>query len=103
MAKSYKLIRDSMSKESQERAKKKANKLLHEIRLTELREAVNLTQTQIAERMGISQAAISRIEKGGRNLYLSTLARFVASTGGELELSARYPDRDEVKLKIEVI
>jgi len=101
MTRSYTSLRNTMSEASRHRAKKKAQRLLHDIRLAELREAANLTQSEIAERMGISQAAVSRIEKGDRNLYLSTLARFVASTGGELVLVAQYPDYDEVTLRIE--
>jgi DNA-binding XRE family transcriptional regulator len=102
MAKPFKSLRDAMPETSRKRAQEKAHKMLHDIRLAELREAANLTQTEIAERMGISQAAVSRIEKGGRNLYLSTLARFVASTGGELVLSAHYPDDDEVTIRLNV-
>jgi DNA-binding XRE family transcriptional regulator len=101
MAKSYNEIRTVMSEESRARAERETKRLLHEIRLAELREAANLTQTQLAERMGISQGAVSRIENGNRDLYLSTLARYVASTGGQLVVSAQYPDSDEVEIKVE--
>ena len=56
--------------------------------LAELRRARNLTQSQLAKSLRISQPEVSRIEHQS-DVYLSTLRSYVAATGGELELVAR--------------
>ncbi|MGL5824762.1 MAG: helix-turn-helix domain-containing protein [Nocardioides sp.] len=48
--------------------------------LAEIRKFAAQTQTQLAEKMGIKQAAVSRIE-GRDDLLLSTLAEYAAATG----------------------
>lgn len=40
------------------------------------RKRQQLTQAQVAERMGISQGAVARIESGERDPHLSTLRRY---------------------------
>ena len=58
--------------------------------LRRLRLLAGLTQDQIAERMDVQQAAISKIEKGGE-IYLSTVQRYVESLGASLRLNAHFP------------
>lgn len=65
---------------------------LAEIGLYELRRAQDLSQTELAERLRISQAAVSKFENSG-DVRLSTLRQYVEALGGHLELSARFPDR----------
>ncbi|MGL5808867.1 MAG: helix-turn-helix domain-containing protein [Nocardioides sp.] len=48
--------------------------------LAEIRKVAAQTQTQLAEKMGIKQAAVSRIE-GRDDLLLSTLAEYAAAAG----------------------
>jgi DNA-binding XRE family transcriptional regulator len=60
--------------------------------LGELRSEVGATQHQVAEVLGVSQANVSRIERE-EDVYLSTLRRYVAALGGELEINAVFPDR----------
>ena len=61
-----------------------------EIRLQELRQALELTQTQLAETLDINQAAISKMENQA-DMYISTLRRFVEAMGGSLEIVAKFP------------
>jgi len=57
------------------------------LQLVEARLAAGLTQKQLAERIGISQAQVARIEKEDYDSYtLTTLRRYVAALGGEFEL-----------------
>jgi DNA-binding XRE family transcriptional regulator len=57
------------------------------LQLVEARMAVGLTQAQMAERLGVSQAQVSRIEKRGYDCYtLRTLRRYVQALGGAFEL-----------------
>ncbi|MGD9714933.1 MAG: XRE family transcriptional regulator, partial [Thermomicrobiales bacterium] len=55
--------------------------------LSETREHKRLTQQDVADRLGVSQANVSRIEHED-DLYLSTLRDYVEALGGELQLKA---------------
>ena len=59
--------------------------------LAELRARQNITQQEMAQTLGVTQANISRIEHE-EDLYLSTLRGYVAALGGELEVNAVFPD-----------
>jgi len=63
------------------------------LQLAELREARGVTQTHLAERLGVSQPNISKIE-GKEDLYLSTLCYYIAALGGHLEVKAVFEDED---------
>ena len=74
-----------------------AELIAEEMTLRELRKARALTQASVARELGISQDAISRLEKRS-DLLLSTLRRTVEAMGGSLSLIARFPDRPPVEL-----
>jgi hypothetical protein len=59
--------------------------------LGEIRGRRGLTQVDVARVMQTSQANVSKIERR-EELYLSTLRDFVEALGGELELSAVFPE-----------
>ena len=63
--------------------------------LAEMRRSRGVTQRQLAEAMHVSQANISRIEHG-EDVQVSTIQRYIAALGGQLELRAVFPDRSEV-------
>ena len=52
----------------------------------------NLTQTQLAQRSGISQANISKIETGNYHPSLSTLKRIADGLGKRLVVSFEDPE-----------
>src|SRR6185436_15838765 len=54
--------------------------------LRTLREASDLTQVLISERMGMTQSQISKIEAGSDHL-VSTLRRYAEALGGELDVA----------------
>lgn len=56
--------------------------------LAEIRRQLGLTQTELAETAGLSQARISQIENGGAT-SLDTLRAYVAGLGGHLDIVAR--------------
>jgi len=62
-----------------------------EIALRDLRERRGVTQEHVAAQLGTSRPNVSRIE-GEDDVRVSTLQRYVAALGGELELVARFPD-----------
>lgn len=59
-------------------------------RLAEVRLRRGLTQSQIAERMGITQRRVSAIEHGEEQATRTTLAAYVEALGGRLRLIAEF-------------
>ena len=67
------------------------------LQLVEARQAAGLTQQQVAERMGVSQAQVARIEKAGYDAYtLRTLRRYLDALGDEFSLEVSVKREDEV-------
>ena len=55
------------------------------VKLVERRHAVGLSQTEVAARMGTSQSAVARLEAGEADVRLSTLERYAAAVGFQLD------------------
>lgn len=60
-------------------------------RLVELRKRREMTQEQVATRMGVSVARVSQIE-GGSVSTQEVLGRYIAALGGTLKLIADFGD-----------
>lgn len=59
-------------------------------RLADVRGAAGLNQTEMSQRLGISQSRVSRIERGDlERTELATLRSFVRALGGDLEVTVR--------------
>ncbi|MBN1174354.1 MAG: helix-turn-helix transcriptional regulator [Micromonosporaceae bacterium] len=56
--------------------------------LAEIRQQLGLTQAQLAETAGLSQARISQIENGD-TVSLDTLRAYITGLGGQLDIVAR--------------
>lgn len=67
--------------------------------LRRLRLLSGLTQEQLAARMDVQQAAISKIEKGGE-IYLSTVQRYVEALGASLRVNACFSADAPISLKL---
>jgi predicted transcriptional regulator len=67
---------------------------LAEIGLFELRRALERSQTELAEEIGITQSAISQLERSG-DVKLSTLRTYLEKLGARLELLAVFDEDDE--------
>ncbi|NLV80606.1 MAG: XRE family transcriptional regulator [Rhodococcus sp.] len=62
-------------------------------RLQELREALELTQKQVADRLGVGQNRVSNIERGDlAHVQLDTLRRYVDAVGGTLRVEVELGD-----------
>jgi transcriptional regulator with XRE-family HTH domain len=72
-----------------------AELIAEEMSLAELREIRLRSQAQLAEKLGIKQAAVSRLERRA-DMYLSTLRNLIDSMGGTLRIIAQFPDRPPV-------
>lgn len=74
--------------------------LLPAARLATETRALGLTQAEVAERIGVSQAQIARIEKQGCDSYaVNTLRRYVNALGDGflLEVAVRTPLSKKVR------
>ncbi len=75
----------------QEAIAAEARKLIaEELSLAGIREARRQSQVALANRLGVQQPAVSKIERQ-TDLYLSTLREYIEAMGGTLELIARVP------------
>ena len=96
MARKFEELRRKMSPEARARAEVHAAAMLAEMPLYELRQAQQLSQTQLAEVLHVNQAAISKLERR-TDMYISTLRSYIQAMGGDLEIVAKFPD-GEVKI-----
>ncbi|WP_368497125.1 XRE family transcriptional regulator [Herbiconiux sp. A18JL235] len=63
-------------------------------RLRELRKAMGLTQTALAQSLDVSQNRVSRLEHGDlQTTQIATLRRCVEALGGHLHIEVEIDDR----------
>ena len=63
--------------------------------LHEIRRAQGITQSEIGRRIGLTQAAVAKVESGTHEPRLSTIERYVQALGGTLLLSFAHPANEE--------
>jgi transcriptional regulator with XRE-family HTH domain len=95
MAKSFNQLLKALPQERRDRIEERAQELLLEMALQELRQKRHLTQQQLAERLNLQQAAVSKME-GQADMHVGTLQRVIAAMGGKLKLVAQFPDEEIV-------
>ena len=95
MTKPFSNLVGKMSSGSRERIRRRTIELSREMALQELRQAMELTQQQIAGTLQMNQAAVSKLEHQS-DMYISTLRRFLSAMGGELRIVASFPEGDVV-------
>lgn len=67
-----------------------ARRKITALRLQQVREAAGLTQEELALRLGITQASLSRLEHRP-DVKLSNIRKYVEAVGGRLEVSVVMP------------
>jgi len=93
MAKKFQDFVRTLPPESQARAMAKAEAMLAEMPLQEVRRARGLSQALLAETLHVSQPSIAQMEKR-TDMYISSLRSHIRAMGGELDIIARFPDGD---------
>jgi transcriptional regulator with XRE-family HTH domain len=86
-----------MPPERRARVDRISDELREEMDLTQLRAARRLSQAALGEILHVEQPAVAKLEKR-TDMYVSTLRRFIEAMGGELEITARFPDHN-VRIK----
>jgi transcriptional regulator with XRE-family HTH domain len=91
MAKSFdELVKRTTTKKTQAKAIRRAQELLGELLLSEVRQLAGKSQQEVAEALGMKQPSLSKLEKQA-DMQISTLRKIVKALGGELEVLARFP------------
>jgi len=85
------VMKKAFTPEKRAEIRRKAKEKVAVIRLQHLRETRHITQERIANSMGISQAALSRLERRP-NITLSALQRYIEALGGRLEVRAIFKE-----------
>lgn len=93
MAKKFSDLRARMTPKAQSLAAARAEAMLVEMQLQELRKNRKVTQVEVAKAMKVEQAAVSKLERRD-DMYVSTLREYVKALGGELKLVAAFPDAE---------
>jgi len=87
-----------LSPEHRKKVEARAAELIaEEMTLQQLRKALELTQTRVAKKLGITQVSVSRLEQQS-DLLISTLRKTIRAMGGNLCLVAEFPGRPPVML-----
>ena len=95
MARKFRDLIDRMPKQRCERIRDRAEAMLIEMALQDLRRSRSLTQEDLAEALGLNQSALSKMEHQ-QDMYVSTLRRILSAMGGKLKLVAEFPDTEVV-------
>ncbi|MBI0431983.1 helix-turn-helix transcriptional regulator [Pectobacterium odoriferum] len=86
--------RELLAKESPEMQARVAARVEEKslvIALSQLRDELELSQTELARAIGISQPTLAKMENPENDPRLSTLKRYVAGLGGELSIDVTLP------------
>ena len=94
---SFAELRARMSLEAKDRAEDLTTQLRADMDLAELRQALKLSQAELAKKLNVGQAAVAKVEQRA-DMYVSTLRGYIEAIGGELEISAKIKGR-RVQLK----
>jgi DNA-binding phage protein len=86
-------IKATASPEVIERAAAKTERMLAVMDLSEIARERGLTQEALAERLDLAQSSVSRALRR-TDMHVSTLRDVIEAMGGELVLTAHFPDRD---------
>lgn len=93
MAKKFRdLMTATMPVASRSRVRRRLRAELKKMELAELRDALKVSQSEMARRLKVTQVAISRLERR-KNLQLGSIANYVQALGGTLEIRAKLSGR----------
>lgn len=92
-ARKFNDLLNAMGPTRREKVARRVSETIAAMHLDDLRKARQMTQTTLAETLGVNQGEVSKIEHR-TDLYLSTLSEYVEALGGKLEIRAVFPDSE---------
>ena len=96
--KSWEEVRAQLPQHVRDKIDAKFKVTMARLRLGDIREAVGKTQVEIASELRLGQGSVSKIERAA-DMYLSTLRRYIEALGGELLVSARFPEGTDIAIE----
>lgn len=96
-------LNELLAKQSPETLAKieaRAEEIRREITLAKIREELNLSQTELAQTLGVSQPSIAKLENVDNDPKLSTLKRYIKALGGELSIDVTLPNGKRIGLHL---
>ncbi|NBI13837.1 helix-turn-helix domain-containing protein [[Haemophilus] felis] len=87
----YKQVKETLLQDQETKTLYIQERRIEELQLLlkELRQKAGLTVYQVAERMGVSQPAVSRLEKNASRATFRTLQRYAQACGSELRIGVQ--------------
>ena len=70
--------------------------------LATLRQALGLTQVELAKRLEVTQGNVAQIEKRG-DLLVSTLASYLHAVGGEVRIIVQFPGGHTIEVELDAL
>jgi len=92
MARTLDQILETEKPEVVSAARAKAEAILLNIHLAEIRSLMEKTQIEMAEALRVKQPTVAGMEKAGKDLKLSSLKRYIEAGGGKVRLDIELPD-----------
>lgn len=92
MVRTLEQILETENKDIIANAEAKAEAMLLDIHLAEVRMLMKKTQNDMAKALGVKQPTIAKMEKSGRDVKLSSLKRYIEAGGGKVRLDIELPD-----------
>ena len=92
MARTLDQILETEKPEVVANAEAKAESILLNIQLGEIRSLMEKTQSDMADALGVKQPTIAGMEKAGNDLKLSSLKRYIEAGGGKVRIDIELPD-----------
>ncbi|EKH6499053.1 helix-turn-helix domain-containing protein [Providencia vermicola] len=96
-------LNELLAKQSPETLAKiedRAEEIRREITLAKIREELKLSQTELAQSLGVSQPSIAKLENVDNDPKLSTLKRYIKALGGELSIDVTLPNGKRIGLHL---
>ncbi len=72
------------------------------IGLAKLRQALGLTQVELAKRLEVTQGNVAQIEKRG-DLLVSTLASYLHAVGGDVRIVVQFPGGHAIEVELDAL
>ena len=88
------LINSNFSSKERAEIRRKSKEKIASIRLQQVRKSHHVTQKELATTMGLSQSALSELERRP-NITLSAMQRYIEALGGHLEIKAVFREGNE--------
>jgi transcriptional regulator with XRE-family HTH domain len=88
-----------LSPERRVKIEAKTQELLNQVNMIrQIREELGWSQSDLAERLGVKQSTVSKLENAPDNITLGKLTNVVKALGGEWKIVLKFSATEEIEL-----